>query len=218
MMGSWGVSGTDPEMVEKIVQNVTGVLEGKRVEIGIGVTTLKRRSMVTVNGLGGGGRGGTDGHGGERRRTVLPRKRWIEKGIEGRVVGTKLMESGKEKENTGRAHGTEQGGGSTMMIIMTVIVMWMIVGIMMMTIGRGGGGATVGIMKTETERGKGRRDIGTGIAMADDLLRLFTFYYHVFACLVFGFGCCCFQISLSCCFMISCYLMLATHTHFTLRL
>lgn len=70
MQGQWGVAGTDPEAVERIVRNVTGVLEGRGSWLGL-------LSSVLGGGLlqGIGGQGAIDeGEEGGRRRETRKRR------------------------------------------------------------------------------------------------------------------------------------------------
>ncbi|KAK4179899.1 hypothetical protein QBC36DRAFT_56906 [Triangularia setosa] len=62
MMGDWAVSGADKETVEKIVQNVTGVLEGRGSWMGL-IGGLLSGNLLQ----GGGGHGEEGGHDGSGR-------------------------------------------------------------------------------------------------------------------------------------------------------
>lgn len=57
MRGEWGIAGTDAEAVERIVKNVTGVLEGRGSWMGL-ISGILSGSL-----LQGGGGGGNDGEG-----------------------------------------------------------------------------------------------------------------------------------------------------------
>ncbi|SPQ20898.1 52c4614b-276f-4d64-a7be-c08f166d872e [Thermothielavioides terrestris] len=56
MRGSWGVAGTDAEAVERIVQNVTGVLEGRGSWMGL-LGGFLNGSLLQGADIGGGGEG-----------------------------------------------------------------------------------------------------------------------------------------------------------------
>lgn len=58
MMGDWAVSGTDKETVERIVQNVTGVLEGKGSWMGLIGGLLSGNLLQGGHGEGSGSRDG----------------------------------------------------------------------------------------------------------------------------------------------------------------
>ena len=90
MRGEWGIAGTDAEVVERVVQNVTDVLEGRRSWMGL-IGGLLSESLLR-------GPGEDDDDGDERKDGRRRRRRREERGDSSRHGGSRRTR-GRERDD-----------------------------------------------------------------------------------------------------------------------